>query len=98
VLSPYPAYLASAWLDSKKLLADPAFIEAREDLNRRARALLTGLPVKDHHAVLKDVDPAQWREIEDTVDSFARVLPQFVLLTAVWQRAFPTASRLIGAA
>ncbi len=98
VLSPYPGYLASAWLDCKRLIDEPAFIEAREDLNRRARALLTGLPVKDHRALLKEIDPAQWREIEDTVDSFARVLPQFVLLTAVWQRAFPTASRLIGAA
>ena len=25
-------------------------------------------------------------------------LPQFVLLTTVWQRSFPNASRLIGAA
>ncbi len=98
VLSPYPGYLASAWLDCKRLLDEPAFIEAREELNRRARALLTGLPVKDHRAMLKEIDPAQWREIEDTVDGFARVLPQFVLLTAIWQRGFPTASRLIGAA
>jgi len=32
------------------------------------------------------------------VDGFARLLPQFVLLTAIWQRSFPSASRLIGAA
>jgi Halocarboxylic acid dehydrogenase DehI len=98
VLSPFPSYLASAWLDSKKLLADPSFVSAAEDLNRRARALLTGLPVKDHRAVLKELDPAQWREIEETVDGFARMLPQFVLLTSVWQRSFPNAARLIGAA
>lgn len=98
VLSPFPGYLAAAWLDSKKLLADPSFIRAHEDLNRRARALLAGLPVKDHRALLKELDPRQWREIEETVDSLARCLPQFVLLTAVWERAFPTASRLIGAA
>jgi hypothetical protein len=98
VLSPYPAYLASAWLDSKRLLADPSFISAHTELNRRARALLTGLPVRDHRALLKDLDPAQWREIEETVDGFARLLPQFTLLTAVWQRSFPNASRLIGAA
>lgn len=98
VLSPYPGYLASAWMDSKKLLADSSFIAAREDLNKRARALLTGLPVKDHRALLRDVDANQWREIEDTVDGFARLLPQFALLTAVWSRAFPSASRLIGAA
>jgi hypothetical protein len=98
VLAPFPAYLASAWLDSKKLLADPTFIMAREELNRRTRALLAGLPVKDHRTLLKELDPQQWREMEETVDGFARTLPQFVLLTAVWERSFPTASRLIGAA
>ncbi|MGC2698522.1 MAG: halocarboxylic acid dehydrogenase DehI family protein [Candidatus Angelobacter sp.] len=97
-LSPFPSYLASAWLDSKRLLADPSFIAAYEELNRRSRALLTGLPVRDHRRILQDIDPAQWHEIEETVDGFARLLPQFVLLTAVWQRSFPSASRLIGAA
>jgi hypothetical protein len=97
-LSPFPGYLASAWLDSKQLLAEPSFISAREDLNRRVRALLTGMPVRDHRAVLKELDPAQWREIEETVDGVARILPQFTLLTSVWQRSFPSASRLIGAA
>lgn len=97
-LSPFPSYLASAWLDSKRLLADPSFITAHEELNRRARALLTGLPVKDHRSMLKDLNPAQWCEIEEAVDGFARLLPQFVLLTSVWQRSFPTAARLIGAA
>jgi len=98
VLSPFPSYLASAWLDSKKLLAEPSFVAATEELNRRTRALLTGLPVKDHRSALKEFDPAQWREIEETVDGFARLLPQFVLLTSVWQRSFPNAARLIGAA
>lgn len=97
-LSPFPSYLASAWLDSKKLLADSAFTAAAEDLNRRTRALLAGLPVRDHRTILKELDPAAWREIEETVDGFARLLPQFVLLTSVWQRSFPSASRLIGAA
>lgn len=98
VLSPFPSYLNAAWIDSKKLLTDSGFIATREELNRRARALLTGFPVKDHRTLLKEVDASQWREIEDTVDGFARILPQFVLLTAVWQRSFPSASRLIGAA
>jgi hypothetical protein len=97
-LSPFPSYLASAWLDSKRLLADPSFAAAAEDLNRRVRALLAGLPVRDHRSILKEMEPAVWREIEETVDGFARLLPQFVLLTAVWQRSFPNASRLIGAA
>jgi Halocarboxylic acid dehydrogenase DehI len=98
VLSPFPSYLASAWLDSKRLLVDPSFVAAREELNRRARALLAGMPVKDHRALLKDLDPDQWRDIEETVDGFARLLPAFTLLTSVWQRSFPSASRLIGAA
>src|SRR5690348_15048832 len=98
VLSPFPGYLNSAWLDSKRVLTDSAFVDARAEMNRRARALLTGFPVKDHRAQLKDVDSRQWQEIEETVDGFARLLPQFVLLTAIWQRSFPAASRLIGAA
>jgi hypothetical protein len=97
-LSPYPSYLASAWMDSKRLLSDPSFVSAREELNRRARALLAGMPVRDHRALLKDLDATQWREIEETVDGFARLLPQFTLLTSVWQRSFPSAARLIGAA
>jgi Halocarboxylic acid dehydrogenase DehI len=97
-LSPFPSYLASAWLDSKRLLADPAFIAATEDLNRRSRALLARLPVRDHRSLVKELAPAAWREIEETIDGFARLLPQFVLLTSVWQRSFPSASRLIGAA
>jgi Halocarboxylic acid dehydrogenase DehI len=97
-LSPFPGYLASAWLDSKRILADPSFISAHEELNRRARALLTGLPVRDHHALLKELNPVQWREIEETVDGIARLQPQMALLTSVWQRSFPNAARLIGAA
>ena len=97
-LSPFPSYLASAWMDSKPLLADPSFVSAREELNRRARALLAGMPVRDHRALLKDLDATQWREIEETVDGFARLLPQFTLLTSVWQRSFPSAARMIGAA
>jgi hypothetical protein len=97
-LAPFPAYLASAWLDSKNLLADPSFMAACEDLNRRVRSLLSGLPVKDHRALLKNLDPQQWRDIEETVDGFARHLPQFGVLTSVWQRSFPSASRLMGAA
>lgn len=97
-LSPFPSYLASAWLDSKRLLADHAFIAACEEINRRVRALLTGLPVRDHRAMLKELAAADWREVEETVDGFARLFPQFILLTAVWQRSFPSASRLIGAA
>ncbi len=98
VLAPFPAYLASAWIDSRRVLADPAFVRAQEELNRRARALLTGIPVRDHRSVLEKLSPEQRYDIEETVDGCARLLPQLVLLTAVWQRSFPSASRLIGAA
>jgi hypothetical protein len=45
VLSPLPGYLASVWLDSKKLLAEPSFHAAREQVTKRTVALLLGLPV-----------------------------------------------------
>jgi hypothetical protein len=95
----YPGYMASAWLDSQKLFHDPSFINEGDELGRRARALLTGLAVKDHRALLKNLDAAKWQEIEETVDSFACLLLQFVLLTALWERALPGGEpRLIGAA
>ncbi len=88
-LSPFPGYLASVWLETKKLLAEPAFLRSREELNRRSLGLLVGLPVRDHRALGKGVAPAQWREVEETVDSFVRLLPQFALIAPVWQRSFP---------
>lgn len=89
VLAPFPGYLASVWLESKKMFADPAFLHARDDVTKRALGLVVGMPVKDHRALGKNIDPKQWREIEEMVDSFARVLPQFALLSAAWQRSFP---------
>jgi hypothetical protein len=98
VLAPFPAYLSSAWIDSRRVLADLAFVRAQEELNRRTRALLTGIPVRDHRSVLEKLSPEQRYDVEETVDGCARLLPQLVLLTAVWQRSFPSALRLIGAA
>ncbi len=98
VLAPFPAYLASAWIDSRRVLADPAFVSAQEELNRRTRALLTGIPVRDQRNLLEKLSPEQRYDIEETVDDHARILPQFVLLTSVWERSFPSALRLIGAA
>jgi hypothetical protein len=89
VLSPFPGYLASVWLDSKKVLADKSFQSAKEQVAKRALGLLTGIPVKDHRAAAKDLTLNQWREIEEAVDSFARLLPQFALIGAIWQRSFP---------
>ncbi len=88
-MSPFPGYLATVWLETKKLLGGPTFLRAREDVNNRALGLLTGLPVKDHRAAGKNIAPDQWREIEETVDSVTRLLPQFALLAAIWQRSFP---------
>lgn len=87
VLSPFPGYLASVWLDSKKVLGEASFLRSREEFNRRVSGLLVGLPVKDHHAASRAISPAQWRDIEETVDGFARLLPQFLLISLVWERS-----------
>jgi len=88
VLSPFPGYLAATWLDSKKILAEPSFHSAREQLAKRSVGLLVGLPVKDHRAGAKNLTPANWRDIEESVDNFARLMPQFALLSDVWHRSF----------
>jgi Halocarboxylic acid dehydrogenase DehI len=87
ILSPFPGYLASVWLDSKKVMADPGFLQARDQVGKRVQALAIGMPVKDHRAAGKHIEPARWREAEETVDGIARLLPQFTLVSAVWQRS-----------
>ncbi|HEY3930286.1 MAG TPA: halocarboxylic acid dehydrogenase DehI family protein [Candidatus Koribacter sp.] len=91
-LSPFPGYLASVWVDMKKLFADREFLRARDEVSRRSLALLHGLPVSNHRAVIDGITPQQWLEIEQLVDSFARLLPQFALGTAVWRRSFASES------
>lgn len=88
-VSPYPGYLASVWYDAKKLIREAGFAHAREEVARRSRALLNGLPVGDHRHMAKKASAKDWREIEETVDGFVRHLPQDSLLTAIWQRSFP---------
>lgn len=92
VLSPFPAYLASVWLDSKKLLNDATFSRAREDVSKRALGLVLGLPVRDHRQEAKTLVSSQWREIEETVDGLARLTPQLALLAAIWYRSFGTSA------
>jgi hypothetical protein len=87
-LSPYPGYLASTWVEMKKLLQDPSFRRAVDDVGRRSRALVNGMPVRDHRKLAKNLSPQQWRDIQEAVDSFARVLPQFLVFTTIWQRSF----------
>ncbi len=95
VLAPFPGYLASMWLDSKKLLNDPSLAPAREQVAGRVAGLLIGLPVKDHRAAGKHIAAGTWREIEETIDGLARPLPQFALLTEVWHRSFPQFQRAV---
>jgi hypothetical protein len=87
-LSPFPGYLATVWVDTKKLFADRDFLSARDEVSRRTLTLLHGLPVDDHREVLDDLTPAQWNEIEQLVDGYSRLLPQFALGAAVWRRSF----------
>ncbi len=97
-LSPFPGYLASVWLETKKLLAEPSLLRAREEMNKRALGLLVGLPVRDHRENGKDISPAQWREIEETVDATVRLSSQFALITATWRRSFPNHAGQVEAA
>lgn len=88
VLSPFPAYLASVWMDSKRLLQDSGFMRARDEVSKRCLGLLVGLPVRDHRAAARDITPQQWRDLEEMVDGFVRISTQFSLVAAVWQRSF----------
>jgi hypothetical protein len=88
LISPYPGYLASVWIDAKRLFQERSFLRARDEIMARSRALLTGIPVGDHRRMARTITPNQWSDIEESVDGFVRLLPQFVLFSAVWQRAF----------
>ncbi len=98
VISPFPGYLASIWVDAKKVMREDSFATARDRLNKRAVGLLNGLPVRDHRASAKHVTAEQWKQIEEMVDGWARLVPQFALLAAVWQRSFPHARSAVLAA
>lgn len=89
ILSPFTGYLGSVWVDTKKLLNEAAFQRSRDDLTRRALGLLVGLPVRDHRREARKVTAQQWRDIEETVDSYARLLPQLALALAVLHRSYP---------
>ena len=89
-LSPFPAYLASSWMDSKRLIKSRDFQMAREGVARRAQALTVGLPVSDHRAQSRKISPQRWRDIEGAVDSFVKMQPQFALLAWIWRRSFAT--------
>ncbi len=88
-ISPFPGYLASVWLETKKVIAEPSFRRAREEVNKRALGVLNGLPVRDHRALGKNISPEQWRDIEETIDNYVRLAPAFSLIAVIWQRSFP---------
>ncbi len=98
VLSPFPGYLASAWLDTKRLFKDESFQNAREEVARRAAACVTGIPVGDHRKLARHISAEQWSEIEETVDGYVRLLPLYTLLTATWRRSFALEQTVIRAA
>jgi hypothetical protein len=87
-LSPFPNYLASAWMDSKSVLGDKSFIRASDEVSHRADALLRGIPVSDHEKMFKDLSPEQWHEVREAVDDFVRTVGSLALLTVVWRRSF----------
>lgn len=87
-ISPFPGYLASVWVDVKKLFADRDFLHARDEVSRRTLSLLHGFPVANHREAFDGVSATQWTEIEQMVDGFARLLPQFAIASAVWRRSF----------
>ncbi|MGZ4788457.1 MAG: halocarboxylic acid dehydrogenase DehI family protein [Terriglobales bacterium] len=89
VISPYPGYLASVWMDTKKVISQPSFRAAQERVAKRSLGLMAGMPVRDHRKMAKNVSPEEWRDIESMVDTFARVVPQLALVSTVWQRTFP---------
>lgn len=93
MLSPFTGYLGSTWVDTKKLLAESNFQRSRDDISRRALGLIVGLPVRDHRQQARNVSPAQWRDVEETVDSYARLLPPLALAIAVLDRSFPEHTR-----
>lgn len=87
-ISPFPGYLTSVWVDMKKLFADREFIRARDEVSRRTLVLLHNLPVSDHRRAFEGFSQQQWSAIEQLVDGYARLLPQFALGAAVWRRSF----------
>ena len=97
VLSPFPSYLASVWMDTKKVIGSAAFKRARDEVSKHSLALITGLPVRDHRSAGRQIPPEKWRDIEETVDGYARISSQSALLAAVWQRSFGGRGQIIAA-
>jgi hypothetical protein len=97
-LSPFPGYLASAWMEIKRLLKDESFRNARDEVARRAASCVTGIPVRNHRELARNITAEQWSEIEEMVDNCVRLLPAYALLTATWRRSFALGQPAVRAA
>jgi hypothetical protein len=53
--------------------------------------------VRNHRALARNISGPQWKEIEEMVDGFARLLPSFAILGTVWYRSFPPSMRMLAA-
>lgn len=93
VLQPFPGYLGSVWMDSKKVFGNREFLVARDEVVRRSMGLISGMPVNDHRELGRAISLENWREVEESVDGFARLLPQMAVLVSVWQRSFALSPR-----
>ena len=89
-LSPFPGYLASSWMDCKRLLNERTFQYARDEIARRASSMITGMPVHDHRILGRQISPEQWHDIEELVDNHVRLAPGYALLASSWRRSFAT--------
>lgn len=89
IISPYPGYMASVWIDAKKMITQPSFLRSRDEISRRSMGLVAGMPVRDHRKHVKGLSPNDWRAVEEMVDTYTRLLPQFALIAGAWQRSFP---------
>ncbi len=98
VISLFPGYLASVWVEAKKVMREESFQQGVERASRRALVLLNGLPARDQRAHARHITPALWTEIEQTGDAFSRLLPQYALMAAIWEHSFPRSSTAIVAA
>ncbi len=96
-LAPFPGYLASLWVEAKKILHEHGFDIAAQEVSKRTLSLLVGLPVRNHRALGRSLTGAQWKEIEEAVDAHARLLPTFSILGTVWYRSFPPSMRMLAA-
>ncbi len=98
MMSIFPGYLASIWLETKRLLGEPGMASALDSVAQRSAGLVRGLPVENHRRAAGKLGTEHWRAVEQAVEGYVRTLPMFALMTAVWHRSFPPFARIANAA